>query len=195
MKICIVVAPWMPVWGPPVHAGFTVSLVDLWERHVEVINRDGLFVDGIGGEVHCRIPATTDIANVTDIDMAIILVDANSTSSAGASAAKVLAQDGFVLTLQNGIGNLDKLDIVLGKDRVVGGLSYHSAALRAPGHVSHTHAGPTWIGNRNDGHGQRIRNLAAVLDKAGLNPTIVEDIESLFWKSGCSTAPSTQSAQ
>ncbi|MGE0503402.1 MAG: ketopantoate reductase family protein [Rhizobiaceae bacterium] len=184
MKICIIGAGAMGcLYGARLRqVGFDVSMVDVWEEHVRAINNSGLLLDGIGGEIRSHVKATTDPSEIVGADLVIVLVDANSTAAAGTAAAAILAPDGFVLTLQNGIGNLDELDRVLGRDRVMGGLSYHSAALRGPGHATHTHAGPTWIGQRGGTLTGRLDLLAELFGRADLDPQIVDDIELLIWE-------------
>ena len=58
----------------------------------------------------------------------------------------MLKPDGYAITLQNGIGNIEALSEALGAKRVVGGISYRSAALEDLGHVNHTNGGSTFIG-------------------------------------------------
>ena len=118
----------------------------MWAEHIEAIRRDGLRLDGITGDVRVRLRATARADEAPPADVALILTDANTTPAAGASARRILEANGSAVTLQNGIGNVEALAEALGRDRVAAGLSYHSAAIRGPGEVSHTHAGPTWLG-------------------------------------------------
>ena len=69
----------------------------------------------------------------------------------------MLAEEGCVLTLQNGLGNLEVLTEVVGEGRIVGGLTCHSADLQAPGEVRRTNKGPTYLGelDRNETRGWR----------------------------------------
>ena len=110
-----------------------------------------------------------------------MLTDANTTGEAATAARAMLRPDGFAVTLQNGIGNVEALADALGRERVAGGLSYHSAAVRGPGEVSHTHAGPTWLGELERPGTPRIERLATALRTAGFTPTIVDDIQGLIW--------------
>jgi 2-dehydropantoate 2-reductase len=70
---------------------------------------------------------------------------------------------------------------VLGPARVLGGLSYHSAAMAGPGHAMHTHRGPTWIGELDRSRTARLQALFDALHAAGLQPTIVDDILSFIY--------------
>jgi 2-dehydropantoate 2-reductase len=162
-------------------AGVEVVLVDPWAAHVEAIQRGGLRLDGLTGDLRIPVAATTEIEGAGPVDVAVVLTDANATPEAARAAARCLVADGFAVTLQNGIGNVEALAAVLGERRVVGGLSYHSAAVRGPGHVSHTHAGPTWLGELDGARSRRVERLAAALAMAGFTPEIVDDIRGLIW--------------
>jgi 2-dehydropantoate 2-reductase len=183
MRFCVIGAGSMGslYGGLLARAGFDVTLVDVWQEHVDEIRRDGLHLDGITGDVRIPIKATSRVEGVSPVDCAIILTDANSTREAAEAARRVLGETGFALTLQNGIGNVETLGEVLGGGRVMGGTSNHSAALRAPGHVTHTHAAPTWIGELDGRATARLRETEQALAKAGFTPVVVDNILAHVW--------------
>ena len=163
-------------------AGFDVTLLDVWAEHVDAIRREGLRLDGITGDVVVRVRATVRAAEVPPADVALVLTDANATAEAAAAARTLLRPDGFAVTLQNGIGNVEALAEALGRTRVAGGLSYHSAAVRGPGQVSHTHAGPTWLGELDGAPDAPARSASRPPSgPPGFAPTIVDDIQGLIW--------------
>ena len=149
----------------------------------------GLRLSGIAGDAVIALKAVYvpeggegALAGESSGDMAIIFADANSTAKAARAAKRLLKPDGFALTLQNGIGNIEALAAELGQGRVVGGLSYHSAAMVEPGHAVHTHRGPTWLGELDGGmESARLVELAEILRSAGFEPTIVGDIMGQIW--------------
>ena len=183
MKFCVIGAGAMGCLygGRLAHAGYDVTLVDVWEQHVAAINQSGLRLDGVKGELRIKVRATTDPSSVSPVDVALIFVNTNSTATAGKTATRLLASGGIALTLQNGIGNYEALVGALGKERVMSGLSYASAAIAGPGHVTHTHAGPTWLGERDGSKSKRLGQLFDAISRAELNPVIVDDIVAYIW--------------
>ncbi len=183
MRFCVIGAGSMGslYGGLLARAGFDVTLVDVWQDHVDAIRRDGLHLDGITGDLRIPIRATSRVEDASPVDCAIILTDANSTREAAEAARRVLGEVGFALTLQNGIGNVETLGEVLRGGRVMGGTSNHSAALRAPGHVTHTHAAPTWIGELDGRPTGRLRETEQALAKAGFTPVVVDNILAHVW--------------
>ena len=61
------------------------------------------------------------------IDIAIICGKSRDTELLGRIARNVLLPSGMALTLQNGLGNVEKLTEIVGKERVLGGSTTHGA--------------------------------------------------------------------
>jgi 2-dehydropantoate 2-reductase len=159
-----------------------VTLYDSWREHVDAIRRNGLHLDGITGDFRIEIPATNKVEEIDPCEIAIVLVDANATREAGEVAGKILSPSGYALTLQNGIGNVEALAASLGAERVLAGLSFHSGALAGPGHITHTHAGPTYLGEIGGSRSGRLANLVTLFEGAGFKPVPVGNIIAHIWE-------------
>lgn len=161
--------------------GQRVTLIDPWVEHVEAIRSRGLRMDGLHGDFVVSADAAIDASDVTSVDVAIVLVNAYATLEAAKTAKAILKADGFALTLQNGLGNIEALTSVLGKDRVVAGLSFHSADLKGPGEVTHSNHGPTYLGEVDRSTSHRLTMLQGLMDEAGMDPVVEEDIVATIW--------------
>jgi 2-dehydropantoate 2-reductase len=162
-------------------AGAEIVLYDLDEAHVAAIRAGGLTVATPTGEIHVRLPATTDATAIGPVDLAIVLVDSNATRDAGAALARVLSATGFALTLQNGIGNIEALTVALGRRRVVGGTTYNSAARVAPGRVLHSNIGETTIGELDGRPSERVAAIAGLFRDAGLPIAVSDNVLGHIW--------------
>lgn len=163
-------------------AGHDVTLIDTWQDHVDVIARDGLHGDGALGDHRARFDVFTSPPADLNADLAIVFVDTNNTVD-GAKAAKAsLGENGFAITSQNGIGNVEILQEVIGKEWVLGGSSMCSAARIGPGHVTLTHLGETSIGEIDGVERERSQTLAKTLTEAGLPTAVVPDITAKIWQ-------------
>jgi len=156
-------------------AGCDVSLIDVREDHVARINRDGLKVQGVRGDHVINIPAYTSPEGLAPCDLAIVFTDSNATRDAAATASAVLKPDGFAMTLQNGIGNVEVLVEVLGKARVVAGVTMNSGAHPEPGLSVYTNADMTTIGELDGGRSERIVAVADMLNAAQIETEVVDD--------------------
>ena len=161
--------------------GERVAMLDVWEDHVKRIQNHGLEIDGLHGTFVAPVTAFNDAAAAQKSDIVLICVNAYSAREAANSARILLKDSGFVVTLQNGLGNVEILAEVLGADRVMAGLSFHSADLRGPGQVTHTNSGPTYLGELDKSRSSRLSVLCGLLDSAGMNPVLVDDIMATVW--------------
>lgn len=183
MRVCVIGAGAMgsTFGGLLARAGHDVTFVDTWAEHVAAINAGGLRLDGVKGELQIPARATVDLPRGLQADLAMIWTDANNTRRAAETAAAALAPDGFAITLQNGIGNVETLVEVLGKPRVAAGSSMCSAAMRGPGHASFTHMAMTSVGEIDGGASARVERLRDALAAAGFEARVHPDIMSLVW--------------
>src|SRR5262245_65299105 len=99
MRFCVVGAGSMGslYGGLLARAGFDVTLVHVWQEHVDAIRRNGLHLHGITGDLRIAVKATSHIDDVSPVDCAVILTDANSTRDAAQAARRVLGATGFAL--------------------------------------------------------------------------------------------------
>ena len=183
MRICVIGAGAMgSVFGGLLaRAGNEVVLVDIWPEHVAAVNASGLRLDGVAGELNIRVRAEASPPAGMQADLAMIWTDSNNTRSAAGQARGVLGPQGFAVTLQNGIGNVETLIEVLGAERVAAGSSMCSAAMRGPGHSGFTHMGMTSVGEVAGGSSARTEALRAALAGAGFEVRAHADIMSLVW--------------
>ncbi len=161
--------------------GVDVSLIDTREEHVAAIRRDGLKVEGVRGDHVVRVPAFLTTDGLAPVDVAIVFTDTNASRAAAKSARAILKPDGFAMTLQNGIGNVEALVDELGAARVVAGVSMNSAANPAPGRSAYTNAGMTSIGELDGADTARIRAMHQMLNDAGIETEIVADPVAYIW--------------
>ena len=162
-------------------AGARITFIDPWRDHVDAIRQNGLRMDGLHGAFVAKVDATTDPAEVSGVDMALIMVNTYATAAAAQSAQQILGESGFALTLQNGLGNIEALQEVLGKERVMAGLSFHSADLIGPGHVSHTNESKTYLGELDQSESERLETIRDWVQRAEMHPVVEPDIAATIW--------------
>ena len=162
-------------------AGYDVTLVDIRRDLIDKIRSDGLTVEGVRGTHVIRLPSQLGASGLPPADLAIIFTDANSTAEAARTAKQLLKPEGFALTLQNGIGNVEALVGELGKEKVIAGVSMNSAAGPGLARSAYTHGGMTSIGELDGKDTERIRKVAEMLNKAEIPTEIVADPMSQIW--------------
>jgi 2-dehydropantoate 2-reductase len=159
-----------------------VTLYTTNPEHAAVINREGLALTGQDGVVRCSLIRTlSDPGQYGQrADLALIFTKARSTFAAAEVARGVLADTGLVLTLQNGIGNAEQIAAVVGKERVLVGITSQAATLLGPGQVRHAGSGPTFLAAA-PGQAEQVQALVALFNRAGIDTRLAEDGDSLLW--------------
>jgi 2-dehydropantoate 2-reductase len=168
--------------------GQDVTLVDVWGEHVDRIRGSGLEVEATGRTQVARIDATTDPLELRDVEAVLVLVKAFANHAAGAALAAALDADTIVVTLQNGIGNVEVLARSLGSERVVQGSTTVAAQVRGAGRVSVAAAtldgrSMTTFGRpASAAHASVCERLARALEQAGLPAEVLDDIRAVVWR-------------
>lgn len=162
-------------------AGAEVAFFDKRPDVVEAIQSTGLVLEGVLGATTARYFATTRAAELAPVDLALVLVDSTATAAAAEVAAARLASGGCALTLQNGIGNWEALAARLGRERVLAGSTYNSGAGLGPGRARHTNLGPTILGEIDGAVSDRAREIARLLETAGLPVEVSDNVQGHVW--------------
>ncbi|MBC8224261.1 2-dehydropantoate 2-reductase [Candidatus Bathyarchaeota archaeon] len=162
-------------------SGENVTLVDVWREHVEAINAEGLRIGSHEGSRTISVKATTDPSSVGPVDLIIIFVKSYDTLEATRDALPMVSEDTVFLSLQNGLGNIEKISEVAGSDRVIPGTTAHGCTLIGPGEIFHAGSGPTIIGELDGRVTERARGIRDALEGAGIETRISETIRGALW--------------
>jgi len=162
-------------------AGEDVVLVDIWEEHVRAINERGLHIKGVSGDRVVRVRATTKHAEVGVVDLMLIQVKSYATEKAIRDALPMIGERTVVLTLQNGLGNVEKIAAVVGRERVLAGTTAHGATVLGPGEIYHAGRGPTVIGEVDGRITDRVKAIAATFNRAGIETEVTDNIMGAIW--------------
>ena len=164
--------------------GHAVSLLGRPSRHLETLRSEGLRIETRDGRVErLTIAATDDPAVIGDADALIILVKSVDTVSAMSAIRPHARPDQVLLTLQNGLGNAEKIRAALGPGpRILTGVTSQAATRLGPGWVKHTGVGPTLVGYQDERDAGPAVQLTRIFADAGLPATSVLDIDHWVWR-------------
>ncbi len=156
-------------------AGFEITLLEKAQEVVDSINTEGIFVEGVSGQYRVMVPATSGRAPHQP-DLVIVCVKSYDTGEAGETLRPWLQTDVPILTLQNGVGNIEILQDVFGKEKVLGGVTAEGATVLAPGKIRHAGQGDTIVGG-----GKAAGEIVSAFEKAGFRIRAVDDIDPFIW--------------
>jgi 2-dehydropantoate 2-reductase len=107
--------------------GEDVVLVEINQSRVKLLNEDGLYISqGSEGERCVRVRAVPSLEGLAPADLVFVSVKSYQTADVVRDAQPIIGPRTYVLSMQNGIGNTDVMAEILGPERVLCGITYHS---------------------------------------------------------------------
>ena len=158
-----------------------VYLLDKDKERAGIINQAGISVEGVSGSWQTQVKTTSEVKDIAGCDLIIICVKSYDTKEAVTRVKSLAGENTKVLTLQNGIGNIEIISEVIGPDKVIGGVTNAGATLISPGRIRHAGRGGTVIGRIDGKIPVEMRSIREAFNKAGLETRISRDIKSLLW--------------
>jgi 2-dehydropantoate 2-reductase len=166
-------------------AGAAVTLIGR-PQHVAAIRRDGLRFDSGGTQSIIPVAATENVGAVGGARLVLFCVKSSDTDDAARAMAPYLEADAVVVSLQNGVDNVERIAASV-PNVVLPGLVYVAAQMAGPGSVHHTGGGNLTIGRLKSSPGgnasdrRLLEAIAALFTGAGIKVTISETIEVDLW--------------
>lgn len=166
-------------------AGHDVTFIDQWPAHVEAIRAKGITVNFPARSVNVKVPALhlCEVAEVKGkFDLIFLVVKAYDTTWATHLIRPVLAEDGFVIGLQNGMTHED-IAAVVGRHRTIGAVIEIASNMWVPGEVNRQNDhDESWfaLGALDPDQQHRVEGVADILRSTG-RVEVMEDIRSAKW--------------
>ncbi|HEX9922790.1 MAG TPA: 2-dehydropantoate 2-reductase [Anaerolineae bacterium] len=163
-------------------AGHQVTLIDVWQEHIDAINARGLTLNLVGETHVARCAASRPNDFDGPVDFTILFTKSHQSRAALAGLAQAIRADTPILTLQNGLGNIETIAEWVAHDQIIAGTTTFPSGLEGPGQIRSPGAGQTRIMTISGQRTQALAQIAAALDQAGLNCDIDENVEATTWE-------------
>lgn len=203
MKTCIYGAGAIGGWigAGLAHAGEGLNVVARGAT-LETLQRDGLTLMRGDQRTRVTVHAVADPAELGPQDLVVVAVKAPALASVAAQIAPLIGPDTMVLTAMNGVpwwfleggfgGELagrrlaavdpdGAIAAAIPARHVIGGVVHASCSLDAPGVVRHHFGNRLIVGEPGGGESPRIRALAALLARAGIETIVSPQIQKDIW--------------
>ena len=157
---------------------------DIWQEHIDAINKEGLLVVRGGEEFRICLKATCNPNEPGIVDLVIFLVKYIHTCQAVQDAAPMIGPGTAVLTLQNGIGNVEILQEVVPAEQILLGLTTLPSELLGPGRIEDSclGQGDTYFWPLVGEPDERAKRICSIFNEAGIHTEISPDIHLKIWK-------------
>lgn len=143
---------------------------------VEAVKKDGLLLDTLPFKENVRVEAATELEATRGAEVVLFCVKTTDTASTARALAPLLSANAIVVSLQNGVDNVEQIRAASGID-ALGAVVYVAASVPAPGQVKHVGRGDLVAGPRN----ARTERFAALFERAKVPCRISDNIEGELW--------------
>ncbi|MDR7143926.1 2-dehydropantoate 2-reductase N-terminal domain-containing protein [Rhizobium sp. BE258] len=168
-----------------IEAGFDVTFIEQWPEHVEAMNAHGVTVNLKTRSIHANVCARhlCQVAEIRErFDLIFVVVKAYDTSWTCQLIEPVLAEDGLVVGIQNGMTQ-HAIAAVVGAERTVGAVFDMASNMFVPGVTNRQNDHDTsWfaLGALDPINRDRVEMIAELLRVSG-RVEVSDDISSAKW--------------
>ena len=162
-------------------AGCDVTLVDINAAHLEAIQSHGVELETRSGIDRLALPACRPEEAQGTTDLVLLFTKTFHTDAALEGVRQIIGPATHVLTLQNGLGNDDRVASHVARDRVLVGVSTLPADLIAPGKVRSLGEGGSKLYPAFGGDPAFAGEVAEALNRGGLPSTLDPEIDAAIW--------------
>jgi 2-dehydropantoate 2-reductase len=151
--------------------------------HLYAIRHEGLKVKSVHGDFTVfPANATEDPAKVEPVDLILFCVKTYNTDETAEAIRPAVGPQTVVLSLQNGIDAAERIGKVVGAEHVIGGATWLSSAVEAPGVIKQISEFRRIVfGELGGGRSERIQSIYEVLNHTGITVEISENIQKILW--------------
>jgi 2-dehydropantoate 2-reductase len=171
-------------FGDALHRhGEDVTLLDGWPEHVAAIREHGLQVRGELGNHTSRIPAVTfdHAGELQSADLVIVFGKALQTAAIAQACRRLITDTTRMLTLQNGLGNVEVIEEVVPRERILAGVTTLGTELIGPGVIRALGTGHTYIAKVDGGTDRLLEQIVRAMAEAGLEAEYSPDVNRIIW--------------
>ena len=173
-------------------SGEDVTLVEIRDDLVQTISKEGICIEtSEGTKKTIPVNIVKDISSTTAPDLLIVAVKGYSTRSAAESALGVIGKDTYILSVQNGAGNIETIaEVIKDNNRILGGVFYCNVTPLAVNHILWvTGTGGLKIGPMNGIIDSMVEEVARTFRKARIDVDIYANVQDAIWNKVIQNAP------
>jgi len=143
---------------------------------VDAVSQNGLVIDRAESRDRIKGEATTEMSAVRDASLILFSVKSTDTESAAGQMEPFLSADAIVVSMQNGVDNVDRIRGAT-KISAVPAAVYIAVSVPEPGQIKHLARGDIIVGPPND----LTRCVKKIFGRAGIGCEMSDNIEGEMW--------------
>jgi 2-dehydropantoate 2-reductase len=149
--------------------------------HITAIQHHDLNITG-KTHLHVKLSAVESIKDVSiSADLIILTMKSYDTEMAIKQIVPLIQDETAVMSLQNGLGNIEKMERRFGRDKILVGTTTHGAIFSNPGVIKHTGRGKTILGTYDGSQSKGLETIVHLFNEAGIETQTSDDIMKEIW--------------
>lgn len=148
----------------------------------DVVRAEGVRIQSPDGDLHVRPVPAKDPMTIGPCDLVLIGLKTTANSEFPRLVPPLIGADTPIMTLQNGLGNEERLAELFGGARVLGGLCFVCLNRIAPGVIQHSAHGDVLLGEHEGPPQTRTARFAEMFQKAGVRCRVTDHLEKTHWE-------------
>jgi 2-dehydropantoate 2-reductase len=165
------------------NAGYEVTLYNRENEKIKLIKKQGIQLTTSENEkITVPVSVEYNAKNLKpEYELILVLLKAFATETVLRDIQHIIDENTIVLTLQNGVGNLENIEKVVPHAILGVGGTGSGASVLGLGAIAHRATGKTNIGYLEEKHHSKFEAISEMLTKAGLETEVSENVQSVIW--------------
>jgi 2-dehydropantoate 2-reductase len=151
--------------------------------HLQALRAQGLQVKSVHGDfLVAPVQATADPAEIGPVDLILFATKTYHTDLAAPAIKPLVGPETVVVPLQNGIDAAERIGAYVGQEHIVGGVTWLSAAIEAPGVIGQYSQFRRVVLGEFDGRMTgRLQMIYEAFKATGITVEVSADILKVLW--------------
>jgi 2-dehydropantoate 2-reductase len=151
------------------------------KSHINSIKNNGLTITG-KTNLNVKINAESSFENISfSPDLLILTVKSFDTEAAIKQVRKIINNNTKILSIQNGLDNIEKISKYIKLEKIIAGITTHGAFFSKPGIVEHTGMGMTVLGSLNSTKTNFLYAVVKIFNESGIKTKESKNISVDIW--------------
>ena len=148
----------------------------------DVVRHHGVYIKSVDGDfiVHPRCAKRPE--EIGPVDLVVIGLKTTANAEFQSLLSPLVGPNTAIVTLQNGLGNEEKIATLFGSEKTLGGLCFVCLNRIAPGVVQHLGQGMVVMGEFQGSAQPRTREIAELLRHSGVLCKVTDNLAQAHWE-------------
>lgn len=147
----------------------------------EKVKKDGVFFESVAGNFHVFPHAASSPEQIGICDLVLIGLKTTANSEFSRLIKPLVGSHTLILTLQNGLGNEEKLADLFGAENILGGLCFVCLNRIEPGYIRHIEHGKILLGEFGRPALPRTHAIAEMFSLHGVPCVVSDNLRKAHW--------------